>query len=353
MKSTELKADGVPLIALTMGDPAGIGPEIIASGWPLFTPARDARFVVIGRVTSLERAARRVAPDLKVVRVESLADDRVVPDSEPMHCLEAGDREADEIVAGKPGRASGAAAFAFLDAAICGALAGEIDAIVTAPISKHALQQAGHAFPGHTEILARRCGVSTFAMMLYIPPGQQVGGEIGLGVAHVTLHQSLRGAIDSLTTPAIVAVIRLVDDFARKSLEHTGLNRAPRIAVAALNPHGGESGLFGDEESRIIQPAIDEANCLGISCTGPLPCDTLMARAASGEFDAVVAMYHDQGHIALKLLGMHKSVNVTLGLPIVRTSVAHGTAFEIAGTGQADHTSLLRAIDVAKTLTRR
>ena len=232
------------------------------------------------------------------------------------------------------------------------ALDGRIEAIVTAPISKAAIHAAGRMFPGHTEILASRCDVQDFAMMLYIPSGQEVGGEIGLGVVHTTLHQSLRSALDDLSTEGIRDKIGLASAFARSLLCARGIERVPRIGVAALNPHAGEDGLFGDEEATTIVPAVHQAIGDGIQCSGPHPCDTLMARAAAGEFDMVVAMFHDQGHIALKLLGMHKSVNVTLGLPIIRTSVAHGTAFDIAGSGTADPGSLIRAVGVAAQLAR-
>jgi 4-hydroxythreonine-4-phosphate dehydrogenase len=222
------------------------------------------------------------------------------------------------------------------------ALAGRIDAIVTAPLSKAALWQAGHHYPGHTELLAELCGVDDFAMMLYLGPDEQVRGPHGLGVIHVTLHTSLRNAIASLDTATVLAKIQLADTTMRP------LTRgAPRIGVCALNPHAGEDGLFGDEESRIIAPAVSAAQELGISVVGPYPADTLMVRARNGEFDAVVAMYHDQGHIALKLLGMHRAVNVTLGLPFIRTSVAHGTAFDIAWRGIAQTSSMIEAIRVA------
>ena len=198
-----------------------------------------------------------------------------------------------------------------------------------------ALRAAGVKHPGHTELLAERCRASNVAMMLYLPPGRgQVRGPVGLGVIHVTLHTALRNVFGELSHSKIVDRCRLASD---------GVPRAARVGVAALNPHGGENGLFGQEELELIGPAVEAAKSSGLPVSGPWPCDTLMHRAAGGEFDAVVAMYHDQGHIALKLLGLHDAVNVTLGLPIIRTSVAHGTAFDIAWKGRASPYSMIQA----------
>jgi 4-hydroxythreonine-4-phosphate dehydrogenase len=248
---------------------------------------------------------------------------------------------------------AGEAAYKCVQLAARLAIEGTIDGIVTAPLSKAALQAAGHFYPGHTELLAEMCGVREFAMMLYLPgegrgATQRVPGEErGLGVAHVTLHQSLRSVFDDLTQEAIVEKCRLADDVMRR----LGVER-PRVAVCALNPHAGEDGLFGDEERTIIAPAVEMARRGGLNVSGPYPTDTLMIRARDGEFDAVVAMYHDQGHIALKLLGMHSAVNITLGLPIVRTSVAHGTAFDRAWQGNARTEGLVAAVETAAKLCR-
>jgi 4-hydroxythreonine-4-phosphate dehydrogenase len=191
------------------------------------------------------------------------------------------------------------------------------------------------------------CGVRDFAMMLYLPPAIVPTCPHGLGVVHVTLHMALREVFANLTTLAILEKIRL----AHNALAAFGAD-PPRIAVAALNPHAGEEGLFGDEESKIIAPAVEKARAEGIEIFGPLPTDTLMVRAREGEFDAVVAMYHDQGHIALKLLGMHGAVNMTLGLPIIRTSVAHGTAFDRAWQGTAETSGMVSAIETAAMLSK-
>ncbi|NOY29224.1 MAG: 4-hydroxythreonine-4-phosphate dehydrogenase PdxA, partial [Planctomycetes bacterium] len=218
-----------------------------------------------------------------------------------------------------------------------------------APLSKAALHAAGHFYPGHTELLAERCGVDDFAMMLYLPSPEVPPCPAGLGVVHVTLHMALRDVFANLTTEAVLAKCRLAHSFM-----HEGMGLAsPRIGVCALNPHAGEDGLFGDEESQVIAPAVAKAREIGIDATGPFPTDTLMGRARDGEFDALVAMYHDQGHIALKLLAMHRAVNVTLGLPIVRTSVAHGTAFDRAWQGTAEASGMVAAMLTAAKLSRR
>jgi 4-hydroxythreonine-4-phosphate dehydrogenase len=225
------------------------------------------------------------------------------------------------------------------------ALEGRIDAITTLPLNKEALRAGGVRHPGHTEILAERCGVVDHAMMLYIGPPSGAT-DVGLGVLHATLHVPLRRVFELLTVPAVEAKILLAD----RALRPLTGGRSPRVAVAGLNPHAGEGGLFGDEEIRIIAPAVARARALGINVAGPFSADTLFARAIAGDFDAVVAMYHDQGHVALKTLGFENAVNVTLGLPIVRTSVAHGTAYDIAWSGQARTSSLVEAVRVAARL---
>jgi 4-phospho-D-threonate 3-dehydrogenase / 4-phospho-D-erythronate 3-dehydrogenase len=220
-----------------------------------------------------------------------------------------------------------------------------VDGIVTAPISKYALHLAGYDYPGHTEILAERCKVVEFAMMLYLPPDEVVSGPWGLSVAHATLHTSIASVPRLLTRSRIEETIRLIARF----LRDVGCS-SPRIGVCALNPHAGEEGLFGDEETSVIAPAVAAVRKEGVLASGPLPADTLMKRAADGEFDGVAAMYHDQGHIALKLLAFGRAVNVTLGLPIVRTSPSHGTAFDIAGRSAADPAGMMAAIRTAATL---
>jgi 4-hydroxythreonine-4-phosphate dehydrogenase len=253
-----------------------------------------------------------------------------------------------EIPTGSVDARAGEAAYRAVRFATELAIERKIDGLVTAPLSKSALHEAGHKYPGHTELLAEMCDVREFAMMLYLPPDEPARSPFGLGVAHVTLHQSLRSVFDDLTPNAIVSKCRLASSVMRR----LGAEQ-PRIAVCALNPHAGEDGLFGDEEQTIIAPAVAEARLEDIDVSGPFPTDTLMLRARDGEFDAVVAMYHDQGHIALKLLGMHAAVNITLGLPIVRTSVAHGTAFDRAWQGTARSEGMVAAILTAAKLARR
>jgi 4-hydroxythreonine-4-phosphate dehydrogenase len=332
--------DERPLVALTMGDVAGVGPEVIARAWgesPLRTLARP---LVVGSRCVLERALACVGCRAAVQEVsepeEAEPSGRVVP------CLEATEQDVAAVPPGRVDPRAGRAAYDYLVTAIRLALEGRVDAITTLPLNKESLHAAGVRHPGHTEILAEHCGVDDHAMMLYIahPVGS---GDSGLGVVHVTLHVPLRSVFDLLTEEAVEAKIFLAD----RALRPLTGGRAPRVAVAALNPHAGEGGLFGDEEERVIAPAVARAAQAGVNVVGPVSCDTLFARALAGEFDAVVAMYHDQGHIALKSIGFDRAVNVTLGLPIVRTSVAHGTAYDIAWQGTANTSSLIEAVRVA------
>jgi 4-hydroxythreonine-4-phosphate dehydrogenase len=333
-------SDDRPLVALTLGDVAGVGPEVVASAWS-DTPLRAlARPFVVGSRSVLERALACVGGTATVQEIARPEDAR--PSARQIPCLEATEEDVANVPPGAVDPRAGRAAFDYLTTAVDLALAGRIDAITTLPLNKEALHAAGIHHPGHTEILAERCGVADHAMMLYIGP--PVGaGDTGLGVVHVTLHVALRSVFDLLTVDAVEAKILLAD----RALRPLTGGRAPRVAVAALNPHAGEGGLFGDEETRIIHPAVARAAQAGIHVEGPIPCDTLFVRAFAGEFDAVVAMYHDQGHIALKSTGFDRAVNVTLGLPIVRTSVAHGTAYDIAWRGVAKTSSLIEAVRVA------
>ncbi len=334
---------------MTMGDPAGIGPEIIARSWN--SPAlSNMRRVVVGSPGVMHRAVKLVSAELSVRELRDVDDS--FDARREIGVVPIAIHDADLTACCQVDRACGEAAFQSLRIAANLAIERRVDAIVTAPLHKQSLHLAGHIVPGHTELLAQWCGRKQFAMMLYLPPGPNIAGELGLGVVHTTLHMALRDVFSHLTSQAIHETCELAVDFVRKLLKARGLARPERVAVAALNPHGGEGGLFGDDEHRIIAPAIAQGQSRGWHLTGPLPTDTLMHRAAAGEFDAVVAMYHDQGHIALKLLGMHRAVNVTLGLPIVRTSVAHGTAFDIAWQGRADAGSLVVACQLADELCR-
>jgi len=260
----------------------------------------------------------------------------VEPSPKVLPCMAASKQDLSRVQQGYVSAAAGRAAYDFLCKAIDVTLAGDAEGIVTAPMHKEGLRAAGLPYPGHTEILAERTGTPRFAMMLY---------HRGLAVIHVTLHMALRDVFAHTTSAAIIEKIRLMDGVLQQLL-----GRRPRIGVAALNPHASDGGLFGDEERRVIQPAVASAQGEGFNVSGPWPSDTLFVRARQGEFDGIVAMYHDQGHIALKLMGGIAAVNVSVGLPIVRTSVAHGTAYDIAGRGIADATSLVEAAGVAGQL---
>jgi len=334
-----------PLIALTMGDPAGVGPEIVAGTWTETVVHEWCRPFVIGHPEILRRAVRIWQTNTRVVEIGS--PEEAEPSVDEIPCLRCG---SDDVLGIKPCRVDARAGQAAYDAVVTAgrlALEGRIDAITTAPLQKKALHAAGHKHPGHTELLAELCGVSDFAMMLYLGPDDTIVSPAGLTVVHVTLHTALRNVFGLLSREEILAKARLADKFMRRLM---GRRATPRIGVAALNPHGGEEGLFGDEERSIIGPAVEQGLAEGLKLEGPLPADTLMVRARDGHFDAVVAMYHDQGHIALKLLGMYRAVNVTLGLPIVRTSVAHGTAFDIAWQRRAEIGSMIEAVRVAALL---
>ncbi len=326
-----------------MGDVAGVGPEVIARAWgdsPLRTLARP---FVVGSRSVLERALGCMGVRASVQEI--LRPEDAEPSARTIPCLEATREDVASIPPGRVDPRAGRAAHDYLITAIDLALAGRIDAITTLPLNKEALRAGGVLHPGHTEILAERCGVVDHAMMLYVGP--PIGAaDSGLGVVHVTLHVPLRRVFDLLTEEAVESKIMLAD----RAMRPLAGGRSPRVAVASLNPHAGEGGLFGDEERRIIDPAVARARISGIDVTGPIAADTLFVRAVAGEFDVVVAMYHDQGHVAIKTLGFDRAVNVTLGLPIVRTSVAHGTAFDIAWSGRAETSSLIEAVRVASRL---
>src|SRR5262245_2210537 len=322
-----------PRLLITLGDVAGIGPEVVAGAWPKLV--EFSRPVVVGDAGWLRRGLERVGSRARVERVERPEDAR--PSAELLPCLEAGGHDLSAVATGRVSAAAGRAAYDWLCAAIDLTLARRADAIVTCPLHKEGLHAAGVAHPGHTEILAERTGTKNFAMLLH--------GD-GVTVAHVTLHTALRDVFARLSPESVLEKVRLLHAILPKL---TG-SRA-KVGVAALNPHAGDGGLFGDEEPRLIRPAVEAARAEGIDADGPFPADTLFVRAARGEFDGVVAMYHDQGHIALKLRSGLRAVNISAGLPIVRTSVAHGTAYHIAGRGTADPASPGAAARVAVRLT--
>jgi 4-hydroxythreonine-4-phosphate dehydrogenase len=322
----------LPRLLITLGDVAGIGPEIVARAWPRLVS--NARPLVVGDPGWVERGIQLVGSPARVQAVDDPAEARPAEDVIP--CLAATTAALDRVESGRMSAEAGRAAYDFLCRAIDLTMAGAADGIVTCPLHKEGLRAAGVRHPGHTEILAERTGTREFAMVLW--------GD-GIAVAHVTLHVALRDVFAGLTSPAVLEKIRLLDDLLPKLID-----RKPRIGVSALNPHAGDGGLFGDEEARIIAPAVAAARAEGIDASGPWPADTLFVRADRGEFDGIAAMYHDEGHIAMKLRSGPRCVNITVGLPIVRTSVAHGTAYDIAGKGVADAGSLVAAADVARRL---
>jgi 4-hydroxythreonine-4-phosphate dehydrogenase len=322
-----------PLIAVTMGDPAGIGPEIIAKTFAKRGFGDEDRALVVGDAGILDRAARLLGLPLRTNVISDPEKARFEPGS--VDVLAVGELPED-LPFGRLDARAGEAAFRYLEKAIALALAGSVAAIATAPLNKEAMHLAGHKYPGHTEILAELTGTEDYAMMLVTDD---------LKVIHVSTHVALREAIERATTERELAVVRL----AHGSLCTLGVER-PRVAVAGLNPHAGENGLFGTEDAEWIAPAVKLAREEGIDATGPHPPDTVFMRARRGEFDVVVVQYHDQGHIPIKLMGFDTGVNVTVGLPFFRTSVDHGTAFDIAGTGKADPTSMLAALDLAREL---
>lgn len=335
-----------PLIALTMGDVSGIGPEVIARACGNNSVCEISQPIVVGHPDILSRALKLIGSEKTIVQIESPADIGSIESRESdLLCWNPGNANAPSVEPGKIAPQAGQAAYDYLTATAHAALVGQIDGITTAPLNKAALRKAGLNYPGHTEILAEVCRVKQFAMMLYLPVGEIVHAPNGLGVAHVTLHTSIRSVPDLLSEEKILETIELIHAF----MCEMGCPQ-PRIGVSALNPHAGETGLFGDEETRLIAPAVARAEQSNINATGPFPADTLFRRAVQGEFDGVAAMYHDQGHIAFKLIGFDRAVNVTLGLPIVRTSPSHGTAFDIAWQGKADPAGMIEAIRVAAQL---
>jgi 4-hydroxythreonine-4-phosphate dehydrogenase len=322
-----------PLIAVTMGDPAGIGPEIIAKTFAEEGFRDENRAIVVGDVGILRRAIQLLELPLRVnvvARPEGAFFEPGTVDVLPTSEL------PEDLPFGKLDARAGAAAFEYVRQATELALEGSVQSVATAPLNKEAMHLGGFKYPGHTEILADLTGTKDYAMML-------VTSE--LRVIHVSTHVSLREAIARVTRERELTVIRL----ARAALSKIGIEE-PKIAVAGLNPHAGENGLFGTEDAERIAPAVAEAAREGMNATGPHPPDTVFARARKGEFDVVVVQYHDQGHIPIKLMGFEGGVNVTVGLPFFRTSVDHGTAFDIAGTGKADHSSMRAALDLAHEL---
>ncbi len=324
--------DARPLLAVTMGDITGIGPEIIIKALTEANLYDFCRPLVVGDLPALVRARKICGVKVDLHPVTSPAEGSFRPGT--IDILVISRLAPETVVYGRPTPASGAAMVEYILTAVDLAQSGRVAAVVTAPISKAAMHLGGYHYPGHTELLAERCQTTDFAMML-------AGGEFRVVLA--TIHCPLRQVPDRLSQAELLRLFTLT---ARTLERDFGLER-PCLGVAALNPHAGEGGLFGDEEARIIAPAVAAARQQGLDVVGPLPADTIFVRHQRGEFAAVVVMYHDQGLIPLKLLHFGDAVNVTLGLPIIRTSVDHGTAYDLAGTGQADPGSLKAALRLA------
>ncbi|ALA56921.1 4-hydroxythreonine-4-phosphate dehydrogenase PdxA [Nitrospira moscoviensis] len=321
-----------PLLGITMGDPAGIGPEVITKAMASRTLRTICRPLVIGSMPVLERTIKSLKLTLKAVPVK---DHEAMPLSQgTVAVLDPLEAPLGRFSPGVAAAETGAASVSFIKKAVTLAQLGCIDGIVTAPINKEAINLAGCHYPGHTELLADLTQAKESGMMI-------VGGP--LRIMFVTTHVAIKDLPGLLTQDKIEKGIRL----AQLALTQLYGIRKPKIGVAALNPHAGEHGLFGDEEARVILPAARAAQAQGILASDPLPADTLFGKAAKGQYDGVVAMYHDQGLIPLKLVAFGTCVNLTVGLPIIRTSVDHGTAFDIVGKGIADPGSLLEAVKLA------
>ena len=325
-----------PLLLITMGDPAGVGPEVVLKAIFRGGIAEVCRPVVLGDRRTLEAAARELGLPLKVEEIWSPKEGNFtgeVLNLIPLTTLST-------LPKGRPQREGGEAVYRYIVRAVELLMQGEADGLVTAPISKEALRMAGYLWNGHTELLAELSGTTEYAMMLAGPR---------LRVSLVTTHIPLSEVPRRLTAEKVLTTVRVTY---RGLRELFGI-KEPRIVVAALNPHGGEGGIFGAEEDEVVVPAVRRAKEEGMEVEGPLPADSLFYYAAQGRWDAVVALYHDQGLIPLKLLHFKEGVNVTLGLPFIRTSPDHGTAYDIAGKGIADPTSMICAVRMAAEMARR
>src|SRR5829696_9643029 len=325
-----------PMLSITMGDPAGIGPEVVLKALAQAEVFARCRPLVVGDRRILERASGWLGqtPEFDVVTEPAQGTYQLGR----VTLLDLDNAPPERIPVGEESAAAGAAAVDYVFRACDLAMAGAVDAVVTAPLNKAAMHLAGYQYAGHTELLTERTGAERVSMLLVGP---------NLRIVHVSTHVALEEAIARVTPQRVEDVIQIAHD----ACHALGIAR-PRIAVAGLNPHASEGGIFGNEEIERIEPAITAARARGWNVSDPQPPDTVFLRATKGAYDIVVAMYHDQGHIPMKLLAFDSGVNVSVGLPIIRTSVDHGTAFDIAGTGVASETSMLAAIDVALQMGR-
>ncbi len=319
-------------LAITMGDPGGVGPEIIVKALSSAEIRESCTPIVIGDRVVMEEAIKLCNLTIKLNSIKDPEESK--PSLESVDIINTGN--LGDFKKGKPTAEGGKACVSYIRKAVEFALDKQIDGIVTAPISKEALKMAGFTWPGHTEMLAELTGTKDYAMMLVGRP---------LRVILVTIHTSLRSVPDMITKQRVLKTILL----AKKACDMMGIE-SPRIAVAGLNPHAGETGIFGNEELKEIKPAVDEAVKSGIPVTGPYPPDTIFHKAYKGKIDMIVCMYHDQGLIPLKMIAFDKGVNITVGLPFIRTSPDHGTAYDIAWKGKADPSSITEAIKLASSL---
>ena len=334
MRSAAMSDDSKPLIAITMGDPCGIGPEVIAKALASAEVYAICRPVVVGSSWAMEQVQQFVDAPFKIREVDSPTEAGLLLGL--VEVVDPHNLNPEDVTVGRVSPACGKAAMEWVSAAAQLALSGQVSALATAPVNKEAASLAGYTAIGHMELLQEISGAEEVATML-------MSGR--LRVVHLTTHRSLRRACDYVTKDGILAKLVLTHD----SFSKWGMTN-PRIGVAALNPHGSDGGLLGDEEAQEIGPAVEEARGRGIDARGPVPADIVFHQAIQGDYDVTLAMYHDQGHIPIKVHGFEGSITANLGLPFVRTSVDHGTAFDIAGTGIASETSMLEAIRLAVAL---
>jgi 4-hydroxythreonine-4-phosphate dehydrogenase len=333
-----MKTSRHPVIAITMGDPAGVGPEVVLKALGHAQVRSACLPLVIGNLQVLRRAAAYIDTELELIQAHSIEE--IDREGARLYVIDLPPNPEEGFPIGRVDAHCGQAAAGYISYAIELAMGRDVDGISTAPINKAAMQLAGIPYRGHTEMLADLTNSRSVAMML-VTPGRRAKKE-WLRVSHVTTHIPLREVTKTLTQEKVLATVRITFE----GLRQIGIPD-PRLALAALNPHASDEGLMGDEEARILRPAVLAAQEHGISVVGPIPADTVFLRALQGEFDAVVALYHDQGHIPAKTHGFERAVNVTLGLPIIRTSVDHGTAFDIAWKGIANEESMVEAILLA------
>jgi 4-hydroxythreonine-4-phosphate dehydrogenase len=327
----------LPKIGITMGDPTGIGPEIIVKALSMEEPFQACRPVVFGDREVLSRTIQMQNLGTTLEIIEKIPEDGYLP--QKIFIFSVSQLEVPSLRFGKPDRACGEAMVKYIEEAVKRVMGGELDAMTTCPINKQAMNSAGYSFPGHTELLAHLSQASPVAMMF-------LGSK--WKIVLVTTHLPLKDVSRWITANRILSTLRLTDEGMKKYFGTTH----PKIAVLGLNPHCGEEGLLGEEEKREILPAIEEAKSLGMDVEGPFPSDSFFNLSGRISFDAVISMYHDQGLIPIKMSGFKEAVNFTLGLPFIRTSVDHGTAYDIAGRGLADPTNLVKAISTAAILSK-